>query len=80
MPKRLLTVGGIAAATGAPAPTIRAWVRRGLIKCQRDSAGRRLFDQYALSKACELRAAVVRRIRLSTEAHMCLKGTKSGRP
>jgi hypothetical protein len=62
MSSQLMTVGGIAAASGAPAPTIRSWVRKGLVQCTRDSTGRRLFDQRALAKVRELRAVVVRRI------------------
>lgn len=57
MNEQLLTVGGIAQKADVPAPTIRAWVRRGLLTCQRDSAGRRLFDDAAVATALKLRAA-----------------------
>jgi DNA-binding transcriptional MerR regulator len=60
MNSQLLTVGGIAAETRVPAPTIRAWARRGLIECQRDSAGRRLFNQAVVAQVLKLRARAQR--------------------
>ena len=42
--KRNLTTNAVAQRTGAPATTVVAWANRGLIRCERDSTGRRLFD------------------------------------
>ena len=55
MTNRLLTSSGLAAETKVPPATIRNWVRKGLINCQFDSAGRRLFSDEAIEQVVKLR-------------------------
>lgn len=51
------TVSGIAREARVPEATVRNWADAGLLPCQRDSAGRRLFEAEAIMQATVLREA-----------------------
>lgn len=59
--RKLLTVGGVAKAAGLHPDTIRSYVREGLLKCERDSAGRRLFSLRAVAAAQRIAAKKAKR-------------------
>lgn len=59
--RKLLTVGGVAKAAGLHPDTIRSYVREGLLKCERDSAGRRLFSLRAAATARRIAAKKAKR-------------------
>lgn len=56
MTTRLRTTTGISNETDVPTQTIRQWANRGWVACQRDSSGRRLFDEKAVQRVRELSA------------------------
>lgn len=56
MTARLLTTTGISVETRVCAQTIRKWVDRGWVTCERDSSGRRIFTEAAVKKVNQLRA------------------------
>lgn len=59
MRPQTLTVSGLARAAGVSEGTVREYARRKLIPYCTDSAGRRLFDESAITA---LRAAFAKRI------------------
>ena len=59
-PKKL-TVGTVAKEAGLHPDTIRSYVREGLLKCELDSAGRRLFSPRAIPAARRIAAQKAKR-------------------
>ncbi len=51
----LLTIGSMSKVTGISKPTLRLYADSGLVPCQIDSVGRRLFDASAPKIALRVR-------------------------
>ena len=59
--RKFLTVGGVAKEAGLHPDTIRSYVREGLLRCEWDSAGRRLFSSRAGAAAQRIAANKAKR-------------------
>lgn len=62
----LMKIGELAKRTGETVPTLRFWLKEGLISCaQRTESGYQLFDKTMIARAKQIRALQERRLTLS---------------
>jgi len=62
MKEVLLTLPELARRTGISLPTLRLYSDSGLVPCQYDTRGNRLFVEAAVEKARQVRASRTRRL------------------
>jgi len=72
---RLMKIGELAKQTGETVPTLRFWLKEGLLSCaQRTESGYQLFDKTMIARAKQIRLLQEKRLTLSEISERLIKG------